>query len=319
MYAPAEFVYDIAQLVHQQQLAPLRIVAHSLGGNVALRYAGTYPEHVERLVVIEGWGGIVPGHVSGHPRRSGCAAWIETQRSLAARQPRRYATLDDAYRADAGGQPAPVGGAGPPPHHPRRQPERGRHVHVEVRQLHPHQPGPRPAADDVRELWRNIACPVLLITGSESWIRSGGDPARLVERVRRRPPRRRRRSRPLGPARPARRVPRAGRGLPGLALTAITTRSTRRPAWPAPRSATPTPGDAPRRREPAIQESREHCSVAGLSVKYGRLWAPAQRSNIRRDRHVVKPDPSIARASSRTGPCGGDRPPELGPTRLTHS
>ena len=27
MYAPAEFVYDIAQLVHQQQLAPLRIVA----------------------------------------------------------------------------------------------------------------------------------------------------------------------------------------------------------------------------------------------------------------------------------------------------
>ena len=44
MYAPAEFVYDIAQLVHQQELAPLRVVAHSLGGNVALRYAGTYPE-----------------------------------------------------------------------------------------------------------------------------------------------------------------------------------------------------------------------------------------------------------------------------------
>ena len=30
MYAPAEFVYDIAQLVHQQQMAPMRIVAHSL-------------------------------------------------------------------------------------------------------------------------------------------------------------------------------------------------------------------------------------------------------------------------------------------------
>ena len=79
MYAPAEFVYDIAQLVHQQQLAPLRVVAHSLGGNVALRYAGTYPEHVERLVVIEGWGGIVPGHQ--RPRRAGADARRGSRRS----------------------------------------------------------------------------------------------------------------------------------------------------------------------------------------------------------------------------------------------
>src|SRR4029079_8699348 len=89
--------YDIAQLVHQQQLAPLRVVAHSLGGNIAMRYAGTYPEDVERLVVIEGWGGIVPSHERPDvPERMG--AWIQMQRSLAARQPRRYATLDDAYR-----------------------------------------------------------------------------------------------------------------------------------------------------------------------------------------------------------------------------
>jgi pimeloyl-ACP methyl ester carboxylesterase len=38
MYSPAEFVYDVAQLIHQQNLAPLRIVAHSLGGVVAMRY-----------------------------------------------------------------------------------------------------------------------------------------------------------------------------------------------------------------------------------------------------------------------------------------
>ena len=98
MYAPAEFVYDIAQLVHQQQLAPLRVVAHSLGGNIALRYAGTYPEDVERLVVIEGWGGDRPEPRAAATRRSGCGRGSTTQRSLAARQPRRYATLDDAYR-----------------------------------------------------------------------------------------------------------------------------------------------------------------------------------------------------------------------------
>ena len=34
--------------------------------------------------------------------------------------------------------------------------------------------------DEVRELWRTISCPVLLVTGSESWLRSGGDPETLV-------------------------------------------------------------------------------------------------------------------------------------------
>ncbi len=34
-YAMADFVYDIAQLVRPTRTAPVRIVAHSLGGNVA--------------------------------------------------------------------------------------------------------------------------------------------------------------------------------------------------------------------------------------------------------------------------------------------
>ncbi|MEO8812753.1 MAG: alpha/beta fold hydrolase, partial [Caulobacteraceae bacterium] len=56
-YSMSAFVYDLAQLVHQQAwAAPVRIVAHSLGGSIALRYAGIYPETVERLVAIEGLG-----------------------------------------------------------------------------------------------------------------------------------------------------------------------------------------------------------------------------------------------------------------------
>ena len=39
-----------------RELAPVSIVAHSLGGNTASRYAGIYPEAVRRLVVIEGIG-----------------------------------------------------------------------------------------------------------------------------------------------------------------------------------------------------------------------------------------------------------------------
>ena len=180
MYAPAEFVYDIAQLVHQQELAPLRVVAHSLGGNVALRYAGTYPEHVERLVVIEGWGGIVPGHRRPRPPQ-GMRSWIETQRSLAARQARRYATLDDAYRRML--EANPHLSAEQARHltiHGANQNEDGTYSWKFDNYTHASQLLDLPT-DDVRALWRNIACPVLLIAGSESWIRSGGDPTALVD------------------------------------------------------------------------------------------------------------------------------------------
>src|SRR5262245_48998164 len=53
-YPVHDYVYDLAQLIHQQQLAPVRIVAHSLGGNVSLRYAAVFPKQVHRLVVVEG-------------------------------------------------------------------------------------------------------------------------------------------------------------------------------------------------------------------------------------------------------------------------
>ena len=42
-YSMSAYIYDLAQLIHQQELAPVTIVAHSLGGNIALRYAGVYP------------------------------------------------------------------------------------------------------------------------------------------------------------------------------------------------------------------------------------------------------------------------------------
>lgn len=53
-YAMADFVYDIAQLVRPTRTAPVRIVAHSLGGNVALHYADIFPDEVVRMVSIEG-------------------------------------------------------------------------------------------------------------------------------------------------------------------------------------------------------------------------------------------------------------------------
>ncbi|MDK2761637.1 MAG: alpha/beta hydrolase [Sphingopyxis sp.] len=97
-YAMDAFVYDLAQLIHQLDLGPLSIVAHSMGGNIALRYTGLYPDNVRKLVVIEGLGPspklIAERAATGYAEHF--RKWINDKRQAAGRAPRRYATLDDA-------------------------------------------------------------------------------------------------------------------------------------------------------------------------------------------------------------------------------
>ena len=47
-YTMDAYVYDLAQLIHQQSTTPVSIIAHSLGGSIAVRYAGIYPEFVKK-------------------------------------------------------------------------------------------------------------------------------------------------------------------------------------------------------------------------------------------------------------------------------
>jgi pimeloyl-ACP methyl ester carboxylesterase len=92
------FVYDLAQLIHQLDLGPLSIVAHSMGGNIALRYTGLYPDNVRKLVAIEGLGPS-PKVIAERAKTSYAERfrkWIDDKRQAAGRTPRRYATLEDA-------------------------------------------------------------------------------------------------------------------------------------------------------------------------------------------------------------------------------
>jgi pimeloyl-ACP methyl ester carboxylesterase len=99
-YSIPALVYDLAQLIHQQKLAPLRIIAHSLGAHTALRYAGIYPENVSKLVAIEGvW---PAAKLFAERDAKGIAAraqeWIERTRGLASRSSRRYASVEEAFK-----------------------------------------------------------------------------------------------------------------------------------------------------------------------------------------------------------------------------
>ncbi|MDR3498823.1 MAG: alpha/beta hydrolase [Parvibaculum sp.] len=166
-----DYVYDIAQLIHQKKLAPLTIISHSMGGAISLRYAGLYPETVKKLVVIEGLG---PSPKMIAERLTQTAderlrKWIGELRELSARLPRRYASIEEAYKRMQG-------------ENPHLSPERARHLTVHgvnqnedgtyswkfdnyVRAFSPN------GFDEKTTtlLWSRITCPTLLIRGTESW------------------------------------------------------------------------------------------------------------------------------------------------------
>ena len=133
-YEMSTFVYDMAQLIHQLNLAPVSIIAHSMGGNIATRYAGLFPENVRKMVNIEGLG-LSPKMQAerdaiGIQKRF--RQWIEDKRNAAGRSPKRYPNIEAADEDrkqlfDRRTSAAPDG--------PWHKPQRRRQLELEVRQL----------------------------------------------------------------------------------------------------------------------------------------------------------------------------------------
>ena len=180
-YSIKACVYDLAQLIHQKKLAPVTIVAHSYGGNIALRYSGTYAEKVRKLVAIEGLGPSprILAERSQTPIGQKMREWIESKRSMSARLPRRYANLEDAYERmkEANGY---------------LNDEQARHLTIHG--ISQNEDGTwswkfdnyfrtRPPYDmaqaDVESLWSAITCPTLLLYGADSWASNPADDGRL--------------------------------------------------------------------------------------------------------------------------------------------
>lgn len=170
-YPMMPYIYDLAHLVHQLGLAPVTIVAHSLGGNIAIRYAGLFPDQVGKLVAIEGLGPSPEMQAErdriGQLRRM--RNWVEEKRDAAARRPKRYASFEDALT--------------------RMREENG---YLNEEQLHhltvhavsqnedgsyswkfdPHVrvwPSVDITQDDLHAIWGAIRCPTLLCYGENSW------------------------------------------------------------------------------------------------------------------------------------------------------
>jgi pimeloyl-ACP methyl ester carboxylesterase len=98
-YTMFAYVYDFAQLVQSLGYDQVSIIAHSLGGNIATRFTGLYPDKVTKLVNIEGLG-LTPtltAQRQATPYDQRLREWIRDKRKAAGRLPRRYPSIEAAY------------------------------------------------------------------------------------------------------------------------------------------------------------------------------------------------------------------------------
>ena len=170
-YGVMDHVFDLASLVDQIGAETITLIGHSLGGNIAVRYAGLFPERVNRLVAIEGLGPS-PKMVAERaetPIEDRLREWVDQRRSLSERVPRRIASLDEAISRMAAA-------------HPHLRDDQIRHLTEtgiaenpdgSVRWAYdPAGLGRSPAdirQEDFQRLWGRITCPTLLLYGANSW------------------------------------------------------------------------------------------------------------------------------------------------------
>jgi pimeloyl-ACP methyl ester carboxylesterase len=169
LYSIAEHVFDVAALVDVLGGGPVHLMGHSLGGILTLLYAGLYPDRVRKVVAIEGLG-FPTAHRIHRPAPERMRAWIENVRQTEKLEPRSYPNLEAAV---ARMQEA----------NPHLSAEVARHLTLHgtnwnadgslswkfdnyVRNVPPYGHN----VDEQLAIYAEIACPVLLVWGRESWL-----------------------------------------------------------------------------------------------------------------------------------------------------
>ncbi len=181
-YPMTSYVYDLAQLVHQLELEPVTIVAHSLGGNIATRFAGLYPDAMRRLVAIEGLGPSpkVQEKMAEEPWHARRRDWIAKKRDASARLPKRYPTLADALeRMHAANAYLTREQAEHLTRHAVMRNEDGSFSWKFDPHLHAWPPDDT-TQDQVEDLWARVSCPTRLIYGCDSWASNPEEDGRIA-------------------------------------------------------------------------------------------------------------------------------------------
>jgi pimeloyl-ACP methyl ester carboxylesterase len=168
-YNHLDNVYDIAQLVDQENLQPVHVIAHSLGGTLACLYAGIYPEKIASLTIIEGVGGLHHWFKQETSTRLRVRNWIEGTRDLAGRSAKQYPTMEEAFQRMQKSNPhLDENKARHLTIHGSNRNEDGSYSwkfdnYTHARALYDI------TWEHMTELWQEITCPVLLINASDGY------------------------------------------------------------------------------------------------------------------------------------------------------
>jgi len=170
LYHIVEYMIDLAQLIEAIGADRVRLVGHSMGAYVCAHYAGAFPERVEKLVAIEGLD--PPASVQSRltplrPHEQIRQMALDAQRQ-ARRAPRRYANIEEAIARMRAENPA-------------LSDELSIHLteHGMMRnedgsyswKFDDYARGPKPlrlSSEETAEIFGRVACPTLLVCGSES-------------------------------------------------------------------------------------------------------------------------------------------------------
>src|SRR5882757_2667329 len=167
-YSLADHVYDLTCLMKSAGFEKVTIVGHSMGGMVSLAYSGAFPDQVSRLIVLDS--------VTNYPARKvkpadlRIADWVSDLDKLAQRKIHRYASVaDGAERILARNQHLSRAQAMHLATHGLKQNADGSHGWKFDPYLRARAPY-RLSLEDHIGLWSRIACPTLLVSGSESFL-----------------------------------------------------------------------------------------------------------------------------------------------------
>jgi pimeloyl-ACP methyl ester carboxylesterase len=166
-YSLTDNVYDLTRLMRFAGLQDAAIVGHSMGGMVALAYAGTYPEKVSRLVVLDG---AFLSSSQAAPIAEQMSRWVNQLDRIGDHQESTFATIEEAAkRLSARNKRLTAVQALHLASHGVRKGDDGlyrwKFDHYQ-RARAPY----RLSSEDYAGLWSRIACPTLLMWGDESFL-----------------------------------------------------------------------------------------------------------------------------------------------------
>jgi pimeloyl-ACP methyl ester carboxylesterase len=167
-YSLSDHVYDLTPLVGPGRETIM--VGHSFGGMISLAYAGTFPDRVSRLAILDGV--FLSGRSS--PIEERIAKWIGQLNRVSQSTIRRFRDVAEAAERMAA-------------HNKRLSAEQA--LHLARHAVRPNADGSfswkydpyqrveapyRLSHDDYTALWSRISCPVLLLSASESFLPDAG-------------------------------------------------------------------------------------------------------------------------------------------------